>query len=760
MVKRPKSPEPIEDSKMLAVVHPYPLNANMELVNDFTEFMYWLASVVGKDYALGVFYIPSARGMVVAEVSKEFKQFDKLLGEHRWGEFLREPSPEERDRKTKVYNSTYTNSRALQKDGWKYMLADDELFSNFRPINKKVKHPYPPTRWCEPHYENPTSKPVCKPLPIATKAPPQRAPTVVQVPGSSTWINRKSGLQGTPGTPSIESKGGSSFKGSSQAGGSKGKAKAAINPDAWKTPITPTATTSSPMPSSLSVKPQKTAWTKPLTSTSMSIPETTMSTPRSTSPASALAGTELDSRSTSPLLSSEPYELFDDSPPGLRPPGLSPFLPKGKPTNPVGSSSISILQRQFASSSISSDTNSIAATVSESGYLDDYDDDSEGSDSFEFPTADVISVRDEVEYDPRSAPRMGKGPGKGRRGQGNVDTDFSFSKNQKDNSASASKVLPQYTTRTFRKVVEEEDLCPVHGIICSKGICSVMKKKKWDKDREEKKKKREISRERRKRYKEGGDQPELDERGNVVDDSEAQEDESCTEVEGEVVDEVESVVRSAPSVAGSKSSANGSKKSESGHASTVASGIKGDWGPKKARNTKQKSFLPEESSKAPALSQVKSSTDNGSLYGSHASSSRRSTPGPESTTRMRPTPMPQIHTTKSPPPSKWGKSSKSSTAPFSSRGAAAPIFTGSSGNAAAMMPKGGSAFTSPTTPTSTTMDANAWKGKGNEKWKGPFEPTAPAIRVRPNEQGRKKTWDEMVEENESELGSIMDFSGR
>lgn len=129
------------------------------------------------------------------------------------------------------------------------MLADDELFSNFRPINKyvrfsicvgyliklpyrKVKHPYPPTRWCEPHYENPTSKPVCKPLPIATKAPPQRAPTVVQVPGSSTWINRKSGLKGTPGAPSNESKGGSPFKGSSQAGGSKGKAKAAINPDA------------------------------------------------------------------------------------------------------------------------------------------------------------------------------------------------------------------------------------------------------------------------------------------------------------------------------------------------------------------------------------------------------------------------------------------------------------------------------------------------------------------------------------------------
>jgi hypothetical protein len=55
--------------------------------------------------------------MVVAEVSKTFSQFEKVLGEHRWGEFLREPSPEERDKKTKVYYSTYTNSRALQKDG-------------------------------------------------------------------------------------------------------------------------------------------------------------------------------------------------------------------------------------------------------------------------------------------------------------------------------------------------------------------------------------------------------------------------------------------------------------------------------------------------------------------------------------------------------------------------------------------------------------------------------------------------------------------
>lgn len=55
--------------------------------------------------------------MVVAEVSKSFQQFDKILGEHRWVEFLQKSSTEERERKTRVYYSTYSNGRALQKDG-------------------------------------------------------------------------------------------------------------------------------------------------------------------------------------------------------------------------------------------------------------------------------------------------------------------------------------------------------------------------------------------------------------------------------------------------------------------------------------------------------------------------------------------------------------------------------------------------------------------------------------------------------------------
>jgi hypothetical protein len=61
MVKKPKSPEPVEDSKLLTVSHPFPANANMEVLSDFKEFMYWLASIIGKDNALGVYHKPSVR---------------------------------------------------------------------------------------------------------------------------------------------------------------------------------------------------------------------------------------------------------------------------------------------------------------------------------------------------------------------------------------------------------------------------------------------------------------------------------------------------------------------------------------------------------------------------------------------------------------------------------------------------------------------------------------------------------------------------
>lgn len=55
--------------------------------------------------------------MVVAEISKFFEEFDKLLGEHSWNRFLRRSSAEEMERKSCIYFSTYSSARALHKDG-------------------------------------------------------------------------------------------------------------------------------------------------------------------------------------------------------------------------------------------------------------------------------------------------------------------------------------------------------------------------------------------------------------------------------------------------------------------------------------------------------------------------------------------------------------------------------------------------------------------------------------------------------------------
>jgi len=58
-----------------------------------------------------------ARDMVIIEVAREYPHFDRLLGEHRWSEFLREPSEQEKDQVTKVFYCTYSTGRQVQKNG-------------------------------------------------------------------------------------------------------------------------------------------------------------------------------------------------------------------------------------------------------------------------------------------------------------------------------------------------------------------------------------------------------------------------------------------------------------------------------------------------------------------------------------------------------------------------------------------------------------------------------------------------------------------
>lgn len=61
--------------------------------------------------------VRQARDTVIIEVNREYQFFDRILGEHRWAEFLHKPSAEEKDRVTQVFYCTYHTGRMVQKYG-------------------------------------------------------------------------------------------------------------------------------------------------------------------------------------------------------------------------------------------------------------------------------------------------------------------------------------------------------------------------------------------------------------------------------------------------------------------------------------------------------------------------------------------------------------------------------------------------------------------------------------------------------------------
>jgi len=55
--------------------------------------------------------------MVILEIERTYPHFDRLLGEHRWSEFLRKPTSEEVGRVSQVFHCLYKSGREAQKDG-------------------------------------------------------------------------------------------------------------------------------------------------------------------------------------------------------------------------------------------------------------------------------------------------------------------------------------------------------------------------------------------------------------------------------------------------------------------------------------------------------------------------------------------------------------------------------------------------------------------------------------------------------------------
>ena len=57
--------------------------------------------------------------MVIIAVSKFYPKIDtnEVLGAHKWNDFLKSPRPDERDRESRIYHSTFRTGREVQKSG-------------------------------------------------------------------------------------------------------------------------------------------------------------------------------------------------------------------------------------------------------------------------------------------------------------------------------------------------------------------------------------------------------------------------------------------------------------------------------------------------------------------------------------------------------------------------------------------------------------------------------------------------------------------
>jgi hypothetical protein len=66
--------------------------------------------------------------MVILEIERSYRGIDKLLGEHKWKEFLKNPTDEEKDRASQVFYCLYTKGRDVQKDGQCFVSTQDLVF--------------------------------------------------------------------------------------------------------------------------------------------------------------------------------------------------------------------------------------------------------------------------------------------------------------------------------------------------------------------------------------------------------------------------------------------------------------------------------------------------------------------------------------------------------------------------------------------------------------------------------------------------------
>ncbi|KAI0311919.1 hypothetical protein OF83DRAFT_1148721 [Amylostereum chailletii] len=190
MPKRVGTPPPAEDEpKYLVVVNPYPLRANMELEKDRQDFALWLACCTGKEPLCALFHKPASPSMIIIEVDRDFDNFPGLLGEHKWADFLRQPTEEQAGQSSKIFYCVWNTGRKVEKNGWKRVFIKESWFQGWHPNNHVIRYLYPETSYCDLPIEEKTANPLCRPLPVKYFPPPSKAPAPPV--GSAQWYDAK-----------------------------------------------------------------------------------------------------------------------------------------------------------------------------------------------------------------------------------------------------------------------------------------------------------------------------------------------------------------------------------------------------------------------------------------------------------------------------------------------------------------------------------------------------------------------------------------
>ncbi|KAH9888361.1 hypothetical protein C8Q73DRAFT_807450 [Cubamyces lactineus] len=131
MPKRAPTPPPADDTRFFTVVNPYPEQPYLAL-DDSRTFARWIACIIGQEHILAFYHKPKSPNVVLIETLKDGPDFDRLMGEHRWCEFLQKPTPVESREVSSIFPCTLTTTRMVQKAGRpkQFALASRQPYSH------------------------------------------------------------------------------------------------------------------------------------------------------------------------------------------------------------------------------------------------------------------------------------------------------------------------------------------------------------------------------------------------------------------------------------------------------------------------------------------------------------------------------------------------------------------------------------------------------------------------------------------------------